>query len=151
MQEEKKKLTAQDLYREFQNSLSSYAPKTWHLAVFEGSPEGGLYSWCPDCVVASTHIRRFEEYSKESRVKLLKFKVGSKEEWESKTADKNPFKQGFPFLSDVPTAVLFLGRLDVCRMIAPQESDLIYMCKRIELYEEQIESGQWHVPLRFTR
>jgi Thioredoxin domain-containing protein 17-like, thioredoxin domain len=153
MQEEKEieKLTAEDLYRQFQNSVSSFARDSWHLTVFEGSPEDGLYSWCPDCVVASTHIRHFEEYSKESKVKLLKFKVGSKDEWESKTSDKNPFKQSFPLLQDVPTAILFLGKLDVCRVIAPQESDLIYMCQRIGLYEEQIESGQWHVPLRFTR
>jgi hypothetical protein len=145
------KLSALDLYREFQNSLSSFSPDSWHLAIFEGSPEGGLYSWCPDCVVASTHIREFEKISEGSKVKLVKFKVGSKEEWESKTSGNNPFKADFPHISDVPTAILFLGRLDVCRIIAPQESDLAYMCKRIDRYSEQISSGQWHVPIRYTR
>ncbi len=153
MQQEREidKPTAEDLYREFQKSLSSFDPNSWHLTIFEGSPEGKLYSWCPDCVVASTHIRHFEEYSKESKVKLLKFKVGSKDEWESKVSVKNPFKQSFPYLSDIPTAILFLGKLDVSRMIAPQESDLIYMCKRIDLYKGQIEAGQWHVPLRHLK
>jgi hypothetical protein len=153
MQQEKEieKLTADDLFQQFQDSLSSFAPNTWYLAIFEGSPAEGLYSWCPDCVVASTHISHFEEEFKRSNVKLLKFKVGSKEEWESKSAQKNPFKQNFPYLSDVPTVILFLSRLDVCRVIAPQESDLNYLCKRIDAYVEQIESGQWHVPLRFIR
>jgi len=149
-EEKMQKLTVKDLYRIFQNALDSFEPGSWHLAVFEGSPEGGLYSWCPDCIVASAHLQRFEKFNENGKAKLLKFKVGSREEWESHASgQKNPFKQNFPILTDIPTAILFLGKLDVFRIIAPQDKDLEYMLQRIKIYRNQIKSEEWHVPLRY--
>ena len=42
-----RKLTAKDLYRQFQDSLLSFRPGSWTLAVFEGSPTDGLYLVVP--------------------------------------------------------------------------------------------------------
>ena len=145
---EEKKLSAGDLYKQFQKSLTSFKERKWNLAIFEGSPVEGLYSWCPDCIVASAYIRRFEEY--QHQIQLLKFKVGTRNEWESKTR-LNPFRINFPFLSDVPTAILFMGKLDVCRIIAPREEDLEFMCARAKIFQEQISSEDWHPPLKFMR
>ncbi|HZW58446.1 MAG TPA: thioredoxin domain-containing protein [Nitrososphaerales archaeon] len=147
------KLTSEDLYKQFQESLQSFKPGSWTLALFEGSPAGGLYSWCPDCVVASTHIRKIEaeengNHLSSRSARLLKFKVGSKREWESKRI-LNPFKANFPHLSDVPTAILFFGRLDVLRIIAPREADLRYMLGRTIVYEDQVKSKDWHPPVRY--
>jgi len=149
-EEVNRKMTQDDLYEQFQSTLgSSFKAGSWHLAIFEGSPIEGLYSWCPDCIVALPHIKKFEEYNnKENRVKLVKFKVGLREEWES-TERKSPFKQNFPHLQDLPTAVLFYGKLDVFRIIAPREQDLEYALKRTKVYEEQIASKDWSVPKRF--
>ena len=144
----KTRLTALELHNQFKEIVSNFKPSSWHLAIFEGSPIEGLYSWCPDCVVASTHVANFEKY--QEKVQLLKFKVGSKREWESKTK-LNPFKAKFPFLSDIPTAILFMGRLDVFRVIAPQETDLRIMCERIDAYNRQIETAQWHPPIRLRK
>jgi hypothetical protein len=143
-----KKLSSVDLYKQFRKALGSFEDESWNLALFEGSPAEGLYSWCPDCIVASTHIRHFEEY--QNKIKLLKFKVGTRKEWESQ-AHLNPFRRNFPFLSDVPTAILFRGKLDACRIIAPRETDLEFMNRRVETFQEQIASGDWHPPLRFRR
>ena len=143
-----RKPTAKDLYRQFQDSLLSFRPGLWTLAVFEGSPTDGLYSWCPDCVVASAHLRTFRENVLSPNAMLLNFKVGSRKEWESKQG-LNPFKKNFPFLSDIPMAVLFFGRLDVMRVIAPRVSDLRFMLKRARIYEEQVRSKYWHPPVKF--
>ena len=142
------KLTADDLYKQFRKSLTSFEEEGWNLAIFEGSPAEGLYSWCPDCIVASAHFKHFEEY--QDQIRLLKFKVGTRKEWESKTR-LNPFRTNFPYLSDVPTAILFRGKLDTCRIIAPREADLEFMSARVKAYEEQIHSGDWHPPLKFRR
>jgi hypothetical protein len=145
---EEKKLSAGDLYKEFRKSLTSFKERNWNLAIFEGSPAEGLYSWCPDCIVASAHIRRFEEY--QDQIQLLKFKVGTRKEWESRSK-LNPFRINFPFVSDVPTAILFMGKLDVCRIIAPREEDLEFMCARAKIFQEQITAGDWNPPLKFRR
>jgi hypothetical protein len=143
-----KKLTAKDLFMQFRKSLTSFEERSWNLAIFEGSPAEGLYSWCPDCIVASAHIQHFEKY--QNQIKLLKFKVGTRKEWEAKIR-LNPFRANFPFLSDVPTAILFRGKLDTCRIIAPRGADLEFMSERVKVFEEQIRSGDWHPPLRFRR
>lgn len=143
-----KKLAAVDLYNQFRKTLASFQEESWRLAVFEGSPAEGLYSWCPDCIVASTHIRHFEQF--QNKIQLLKFKVGTRKEWESQTR-LSPFRRNFPFLSDVPTAILFRGKLDTCRIIAPRETDLEFLCKRAEIFQEQIQSGDWRPPLKFRR
>jgi hypothetical protein len=77
-------------------------------------------------------------------VRVVQFMVGSRGEWEN----GSPFKEQFPFLVDLPTAVLFYGRLDVARIIIPQESDLSYLCERAKAYSEQIRTGAWHPPKR---
>jgi hypothetical protein len=137
------KLGSKDLYQIFIKTWKEFRPKAWSLAIFEGSPENGLYSWCPDCVVASSYITRFESSLKKKQnntVRFLKFHVGSRKEWKS----KNPFRAGFPHLSDLPTAILFFERRDVFRIIAPQEQDLRGMIRRIRVYEEQIKNDDWH-------
>jgi hypothetical protein len=142
-----KKLSAEDLYDQFQDSLKTFHSDSWRILVFEGSPAGGLYSWCPDCVVMSTYLKKFESSNPNSKkVKILKFKVGSRREWESK-GKLNPFKTRFPYLSDVPTAILFFGKLDVMRTIAPRDSDFQYMLERARIYEQQVKSGDWHPPV----
>jgi len=146
----KVKLTTQELHLQFLGAYNSFRSGSWRIAVFEGSPEEGLYSWCPDCIVASNHLRRYEKKKQESsNISLSKFKVGTKKEWESKT-EPNPFKKKFPYLSDVPTAILFFGKLDTIRIIAPRESDFELLVERVEVYKEQIESKDWHPPLLFT-
>jgi hypothetical protein len=146
-----RKLTSQGLYSQFVDFHKNFKPGTWTIAMFEGSPANGLYSWCPDCIVASTHVRRFEERKLGSQdIKLQNFRVGSRIEWESKSK-LNPFRIRFPFLSDVPTAILFFGKLDVIRIIAPQEIDLVQMMKRTRVYENQIKSQHWRPPLRFAK
>jgi hypothetical protein len=145
---EKQQLDAVALHRIFFRTWKGFAPNSWNLAIFEGSPENGLYSWCPDCVVASSHIAKFESLQKSSKGKkarLYKFHVGSRNEWKS---NENPFRKEFPHLSDLPTAILLRGGIDVLRMIAPREADLEMMVSRIGIYEEQIERGEWHVPKR---
>jgi hypothetical protein len=139
-------MTSGDHYKQFRSELmTSFPNHSWTIAIFEGSPIKGLYSWCPDCIVASTHIRLFEKH--QDRIRLVKFQVGTRKEWEDKTY-LNPFKTKFPYLSDVPTAILFMRTLDVYRIVAPQESDLEVMCDRTKIYEKQIRLGEWHPLLR---
>ncbi len=145
---EEKQLDAVALHQIFTKAWKGFAPISWNLAIFEGSPENGLYSWCPDCVVASSHIAKFESLQKSSKSKkarLYKFHVGSRNEWKSK---ENPFRKEFPHLPDLPTAILFYGSIDVVRIIAPREPDLEMMISRIRTFEEQIEKGEWHPPMR---
>ena len=142
-------MTSLDLYDQFQSKFEkSFPNQPWTISIFEGSPANGLYSWCPDCVVASAHIQRFEKHK--NRIKLVKFKVGTRKEWENKK-DLNPFKARKPYLSDVPTAILFMRTVDVCRIVAPRESDLEMMCERTKIYEKQIRLGDWHPPLNSRR
>jgi Eukaryotic protein of unknown function (DUF953) len=143
------KLNSDDLYQVFIKTWKKLARKIWSLAIFEGSPENGEYSWCPDCVVARSHISNFESKQKRgmSAARFLKFHVGNRKEWESRK-QVNPFRGKFPYLSDLPTAILFYGRTDVLRVIAPQESDLDAMISRIRLYEKQIKNGDWHPPTK---
>jgi len=143
-----KQLDSDALYQIFIKTWKGFAPNSWNLAIFEGSPENGLYSWCPDCVVASSHIAKFESLQKSSKgtkARLYKFRVGSRKEWKSK---ENPFRNEFPHLSDLPTAMLFYGKIDVLRIIALQEPDLEMMIARIRTFEEQIEKGEWRPPVR---
>jgi uncharacterized protein DUF953 len=140
-------LTATDdeLYSKFQQTIVRDSGDGWVLAVFEGSPEGDTYSWCTDCVAASGGVRSFlEEYK--GPVKVVQFKVGTKDEWEGRAGGPSPFKAGFPHLSDLPTAVLFHGKLDVARMIAPRKDDLSYLSERALLYESQIKDSSWSPP-----
>jgi hypothetical protein len=137
-------LSASDLYQQFLDVWRGFRSKSWTLVLFEGSPEKGLYSWCPDCNVALIHLRNFRE--KNRNAKLLNFKVGSRKEWES---DENPFRKDFPNLEDLPTLVLFFGRMDMMRIVAPREADFEFVASRARIYEEQIKSGDWNPPRRF--
>jgi uncharacterized protein DUF953 len=138
-------LPAEQLYRKFESVIKGQRRGSWVLGVFEGSPRSGAYSWCSDCVAASNAVASFfAEYKGE--VKLIQFKVGTREEWEGKEHRANPFRANSPFLSDLPTAVLFYGRLDVARVIAPRKDDLLHLCRRASIYEKQIENGSWHPP-----
>ena len=135
-----------ELYIKFQKFADENPKGSWALAVFEGSPEGGEYSWCNDCVAAKGDLRQFlSEYK--GHVKVVQFKVGTKEEWEGRDGEPSPFKGGFPHLVDLPSAVLFHGRMDVARMIAPRREDLEFLARRAEIYEKQVKSGSWHPPL----
>jgi hypothetical protein len=75
-------------------------------------------------------------------VDFLQFKVGSKEEWSS----DSPFKTQFPYLTDLPTAVLYRGQIDAMRALAVELKDLLYLCERSIEYERQIKSGAWSPP-----
>lgn len=134
-----------ELYAKFERSVKETPDARWVLAVFEGSPAGSEYSWCNDCVAAKGDLRSFlSEYR--GRVKVVQFKVGTKDEWEGRSDGPSPFKANFPHLADLPSAVLFHGRLDVARVIAPRKDDLDYLSKRAEAYERQIKEGSWHPP-----
>jgi len=140
-----KVISPDQLYRKVENTLYKGSDHAWILAVFEGSPTGTEYSWCSDCVAASADLRSFiTEYR--GIVKVVQFKVGSKREWEGLNGGPSPFKAKFPFLSDLPTAVLFRGRQDVARTIAPRKYDLLYLSRRAEVLEGQIEDGSWVPP-----
>ena len=134
-----------DLYAKFLEALANNKPGDWILAVFEGSPSEGSYSWCSDCVAASRDLSSFlREYSGDVRVS--QFKVGTKDEWEDDVVGPSPFRAKFPFLSDLPTAILFNGKLDVARFIAPRKEDLLYLSKRATTYENQKVNGSWNPP-----
>ena len=137
--------SAGDLYAKFLKVLADNKPYAWMLAMFEGSPTEGAYSWCSDCVAASDDLRSFlREYT--GGVKVTQFKVGTKDEWEDNTRGPSPFKAKFPFLSDLPTAILFRGKLDAARFIAPRKEDLLYLSNRAATYESQRASGSWSPP-----
>jgi hypothetical protein len=140
-----KPITADELYSKFEDAIQGNGDDSWLLVVFEGSPEGGAYSWCSDCVAASGDLANFlSEYR--GPVKVVQFKVGTEEEWEGANRIRSPFKAGFPYLSDLPTAVLFHGRQDVARTIAPRRVDLLYLSKRAEVLQGQILDGSWKPP-----
>ena len=133
------------LYQKFDEAVRKGSDQRWVLAVFEGSPTQTEYSWCSDCVAASGDLRSFvTDYR--GMVKLVQFKVGSKQEWEGSGDGLNPFKAKFPFLSDLPTAVLFRGKQDVARTIAPRKEDLLYLTRRAEILEGLIKDGSWVPP-----
>ena len=134
-----------ELYSKFEKTIVRGDGSSWVLAIFEGSPQGDSYSWCTDCVAASGDVRRFlEEYR--GPVKVVQFKVGTKKEWEGQDGGPSPFKAGFPHLSDLPSAVLFHGRVDVARMIAPRKEDLAFLSGRALVYEGQIQDSSWNPP-----
>jgi Eukaryotic protein of unknown function (DUF953) len=137
--------TDEDLYAKFEDSVARVGKGDWVLAIFEGSPEGDSYSWCNDCVSARGDVREFlEEYG--GPVKVVQFKVGTKAEWEGRDSEESPFKARFPHLSDLPTAVLFRGGLDVARLIAPRKDDLVFLSERAKTFEGQIKNLSWHPP-----
>jgi Eukaryotic protein of unknown function (DUF953) len=137
--------STEDLYAKFLKALANNRPGEWVLAVFEGSPSEGVYSWCSDCVAASRDLSSFlREYTGD--VKVSQFKVGTKDEWEDNVVSPSPFRVKFPFLSDLPTAILFNGKLDVARFIAPRKEDLQYLSNRATIYENQEASGSWNPP-----
>ena len=134
-----------NLYSKFEDTIRQMKDGNWVLAVFEGSPAGGEYSWCSDCVAASEDIRGFMSAYR-GMVKVIQFKVGSKKEWEGNSDGRSPFKDKFPHLVDLPTAILFRGKLDVARTIAPRKDDLLYLSSRAEALEAQIKDGSWNPP-----
>ena len=139
------RVTTQDLYLKFEDATKNRGGEEWALAVFEGSPSGSTYSWCSDCVAASGDLRSFLADYK-GRVRTAKFKVGTQEEWEGRDGPSNPFRVRFPFLSDLPTAVLFYGRIDVARIVAPRKNDLLYLSDRAVIFDEQKRDGSWKPP-----
>ena len=120
-------LGQQELYENFVNKLSSFPEDSWYLAIFEGSPTAYSYSWCSDCVFAVDEVKKFKA-SYGGPVKFLQFKVGSNAEWDD--VAENPFKTSFPYLTDLPTAILFRGQIDTMRVIAVEQKDLLYLCER---------------------
>ncbi len=137
--------SADQLYRKFESAVLNKRDGAWTLAVFEGSPQNGEYSWCPDCVAVREDLMSFIAGYK-GGVKVHQFKVGLKEEWEEGSQGGNPFKTKRPFLSDLPTAVLFYGGLDVARVSIPRMQDLQFLCQRAEAYVEQINDKAWSPP-----
>ncbi len=135
--------TQPQLYDLFLEKVASFRDNSWHLVIFEGSPTDSLYSWCPDCVFALPHVKKFKAAYGGS-VEFLQFKVGSREEWEN--TKTNPFKISFPYLTDLPTAILFRGQIDTMRVIAVEQNDLLYLCERSAEYEKQIQVGAWSPP-----
>jgi hypothetical protein len=132
------------LYAKFDRTLGLNG-SPWILGIFEGSPEGDKYSWCSDCIAASGSVRSFlAEYR--GIVKVVQFKVGPRNGWEGSDGKHNPFKAKFPHLSDLPTAVLFYGKQDVARTIAPRMDDLVYLSKRADVLQAQIKDGSWVPP-----
>ncbi len=129
------------LYDSFLDQLSKFRDDEWHLVLFEGSPTENSYSWCADCVFAQDGVKKFKS-TYDGPVYFLQFKVGSREEWSS----DSPFKIRFPYLTDLPTAVLFRGQIDAMRVIAVEQKDLLYLCERSQEYEQQIRSGAWSPP-----
>src|SRR5579872_3956209 len=91
------KLAQMQLYNIFLDKLASFCDDEWHLILFEGSPTDNSYSWCPDCVFALPHIKKFKA-AYGGPVEFLQFNVGSREEWEN--LKSNPFKISFPNLTD---------------------------------------------------
>jgi hypothetical protein len=136
-------VTQRQLYDIFLDKLSNFREDQWHLLLFEGSPTDNAYSWCSDCVFALDHVKKFKA-SYGGPVDFLQFKVGSKEAWDN--AQANPFKTSFPYLTDLPTAILFRGQIDAMRVIAVEQNDLLYLCERSLVYEKQIQSGAWSPP-----
>jgi uncharacterized protein DUF953 len=137
--------SSEQLYSKFDKALGTQDGSPWVLAIFEGSPQGPKYSWCSDCIAASGQVRDFLDGYR-GMVKVVQFKVGSKLEWEGAGGDLNPFKAKFPHLSDLPTAILFYGRQDVARTIAPKKDDLLYLSHRADELESQIKDGSWLPP-----
>ena len=138
-------ITQERLYAKFEDAVRQTMDGNWVLAIFEGSPSGEEYSWCSDCVAASEDLRSFMAESR-GFVKVIQFKVGSKKEWEGTSDSPSPFKIKFPHLVDLPTAILFHGKLDVARTIAPRKDDLLYLSKRADALEAQIKDGSWNPP-----
>jgi hypothetical protein len=137
-------ITAQDLYLKFEEATRKWGGEQWVLAVFEGSPSATASSWCSDCVAAGDDLRSFLAGYK-GRVRTVQFKVGTEQEWNGRDGS-NPFKVRFPFLSDLPTAVLFYGRLDVARVVALTKNDLSYLSDRADVFEQQKQDGSWKPP-----
>ncbi len=138
-------ITQEKLYSKFEEAVRQMKDGNWVLAVFEGSPTVGAYSWCSDCVAASEDLKSFlSEYR--GPVKVIQFKVGTKKEWEGGMDVPSPFKAKFPHLVDLPTAILFHGKLDVARTIAPRSDDLKYLSRRADVLETQIKDGSWNPP-----
>jgi hypothetical protein len=138
---------AEQLYRKFEGAVLNQKDGAWTLAVFEGSPQNGAYSWCSDCIAVKDDLRSFITGYK-GGVRVAQFKVGLKEEWEGEGSGLNPFKAKSPFLSDLPTAVLFYGGLDVARVSIPRLADLQFLSQRAEAYAEQIKNKSWSPPKR---
>lgn len=136
--------TAAELYKKFEDAILM-GDGAWVLGVFEGSPTATAYSWCDDCVAASSDLREFLGEHK-GRVKVMQFKVGTKMEWEGPDGGHNPFRSKFPFLSDLPTAALFRGRIDTARIIQPKKADLVYLSNRADVFETQVKDGSWKPP-----
>jgi hypothetical protein len=127
------------IYNTFLDQLSRFKENEWNLVLFEGSPTENAYSWCSDCIFAQEGVRKFKS-NYGGPVRFSQFKVGSRDEW---GLPDNPFKQKFPCLTDLPTAVLFRGQIDTMRVMAVEQKDLLYLCERSQEYESQIKSGAW--------
>src|SRR2546422_11382847 len=89
--------SAENLYAKFLQALANSKSSDWILAVFEGSPSEGMYSWCSDCVAASRDLSSFlEEYTGD--VKVDQFKVRTKNECEDNVIGLSAFMEKVPLL-----------------------------------------------------
>ena len=100
-------------YKKF-TSLSKHLERTEkaYIILFHGGKgDKGERSWCPGCIIALEDFEKFAS-NYNGNIEFFAVSVGTQKEWQKKSKEgvrTSLFRQNFPYLQAVPTAILGKG------------------------------------------
>lgn len=126
-------------YREFVTLSKSFEKsENAYIILFHGGKgEKGERSWCLGCITALEDFEKFASTC-DGPIELYMISVGTQEEWQKKTTEgvrTSLFRQNFPHLQAVPTAILGKGSLELVKVLGPRIGDFKHLVERFEQYE----------------
>jgi thiol-disulfide isomerase/thioredoxin len=111
--------------------------KAYIILFHGGKGDQGERSWCLGCITA---LEDFENFASayNGQVELFAISVGTQKEWQKKSKEgvcTSLFRQNFPYLHAVPTAILGKGSLELVKILGPRIRDFEYLAERFKQYE----------------
>jgi len=130
--------TESENYEEFV-SLSKRlekAGKAYIILFHGGKGKKGEKSWCPGCITALEDFKKFAS-NYNGQIELFTVSVGTKKEWQKKSKGVriSLFRQNFPHLQAVPTAILGKGSFELVKVLGPNKEDFEHLAERFKKYE----------------
>jgi len=126
-------------YKEFTTLIKRLekAEKAYIILFHGGKGDKEERSWCPGCITALEDFEKFASTYKDD-IELLTVSVGTQEEWQKKSKERvrtSLFRQNFPHLQAVPTAILGKGSLELIKVLGPEIRDFEHLVERFKQYE----------------
>ena len=126
-------------YKEFVSLSKSLgkAEKAYIILFHGGKGDRGERSWCLGCITALEDFEKFAS-AYDGYIELFMVSVGTQEEWQKKSREAvrtSLFRQNFPYLQAVPTAILGKGSLELIKVLGPSIRDFEHLVERFKQYE----------------